>query len=133
VAEGSRFAENQITQFEDSLWKLEPLEQEISHKRFAKRAVKALNNMIVPNWEATPSSNGARRVAFISADDDGAKRRGQSLLEGFGYSVIDLGNLRVGGLIQQAGGPLAGRDLFKARESVISEDHSSPMAVQLRT
>jgi len=58
VAEGSRFAENQITQFEDSLWKLEPLEQEIPHKRFAKRAVKALNNMIVPNWEATPSSMG---------------------------------------------------------------------------
>ena len=58
MAEGSRFAENQITQFEDSLWKLEPLEQEISHKRFAKRAVKALNNMIVPNWEATPSSMG---------------------------------------------------------------------------
>ena len=28
MAEGSRFAENQITQFEDSLWKLEPLEQE---------------------------------------------------------------------------------------------------------
>ncbi len=49
MAEGSRFAENQITQFEDSLWKLEPLEQE---------TVKALNNMIVPNWEATPSSMG---------------------------------------------------------------------------
>ena len=28
-------------------------------------------------------------------------------------SVIDLGNLRDGGLIQQAGGPLAGRDLLE--------------------
>jgi 8-hydroxy-5-deazaflavin:NADPH oxidoreductase len=38
------------------------------------RVVKALNNMIVPNLEADPSLNGARRVAFISADDAGAKK-----------------------------------------------------------
>ena len=78
----------------------------------AARVVKALNNMIVPNLEADPVVNGARRVAFISADDGDAKKRVQTLLEGFGYSVIDLGNLRDGGLVQQAGGPLAGRDLF---------------------
>ena len=80
------------------------------------RVVKALNNMIVPNLEADPVVNGARRVAFISADDDNAKKRVQTLLDGFGYSVIDLGNLRDGGLIQQAGGPLAGRDLFEKGE-----------------
>ena len=80
------------------------------------RVVKALNNMIVPNLEAEPIVNGARRVAFISADDDGAKRQVEVLLAGFGYSVIDLGNLRDGGLIQQAGGPLAGRNLFEEGE-----------------
>jgi 8-hydroxy-5-deazaflavin:NADPH oxidoreductase len=80
------------------------------------RVVKALNTMIVPNLEAEPIVNGARRVAFISADDDGAKKRVGSLLAGFGYSVIDLGNLRDGGLIQQAGGPLAGRNLFEEGE-----------------
>ena len=80
------------------------------------RVVKALNNMIVPNLEADPVVNGARRVAFISADDDNAKKRVQTLLDGFGYSVIDLGNLRDGGLVQQAGGPLAGRDLFEKGE-----------------
>src|SRR5215472_15694901 len=80
------------------------------------RVVKALNNMIVPSLEADPVVNGARRVAFISADDDGARKRVQALLEGFGYSVIDLGNLRDGGLIQQAGGPLAGRDLWERGE-----------------
>ena len=80
------------------------------------RVVKALNNMIVPNLEADPVVNGARRVAFISADNDGAKKRVETLLEGFGYSVIDLGNLRDGGLIQQAGGPLAGRDLLERGE-----------------
>ena len=78
--------------------------------------VKALNNMTVPNLEADPLVNGARRVAFISADDDGAKKRVQNLLEGFGYAVVDLGNLRDGGLIQQAGGPLAGRDFLERGE-----------------
>ena len=79
------------------------------------RVVKALNNMIVP-LEADPVVNGAKRVAFISADDDGAKNRVESLLEGFGYAVVDLGNLRNGGLIQQAGGPLACRDFLERGE-----------------
>jgi predicted dinucleotide-binding enzyme len=81
------------------------------------RVVKALNNMTVRNLEAEPVVNGARRVAFISADNDGAKKRVEILLESFGYSVIDLGNLRDGGLIQQAGGPLAGRDFLERGES----------------
>ncbi len=80
------------------------------------RVVKALNNMTVPNLEADPVVNGARRVAFLSADDVGAKKQVQALLEGFGYSAIDLGNLRDGGLIQQAGGPLAGRNLLEQGE-----------------
>src|SRR5580693_7671948 len=36
------------------------------------RVVKAYNHMLVPNLEADPVVNGARRVAFISADDDDA-------------------------------------------------------------
>jgi len=77
------------------------------------RVVKALNNMTAPNLEADPVVNGARRVAFISGDDEGANRRVQTLLENCGYSVVDLGNLRDGGLIRQAGGPLAGRDFLE--------------------
>ena len=80
------------------------------------RVVKAFNHMLVPNLEADPVVNGARRVAFISADDDSAKKRVQTLLEGCGYSVVDLGNLRDGGLIQQAGGSIAGRDFFERGE-----------------
>ena len=37
-------------------------------------------------------------IVFISADDDSAKKRVEALLESFGYSVIDLGNLRDRGL-----------------------------------
>src|SRR6201988_64669 len=81
------------------------------------RVVKALNNMIVANLEADPVVDGTRRVAFISADDDIAKKRVETLLESFGYSVVDLGNLRDGGLIQQAGGPLAGRDFLERGDS----------------
>jgi 8-hydroxy-5-deazaflavin:NADPH oxidoreductase len=80
------------------------------------RVVKALNNMTVPNLEADPLVNGARRVAFVSADDDAAKKRVELLLMELGYSFIDLGDLRFGGLIQQAGGPLAGRDLLERGE-----------------
>ena len=63
--------------------------------------------------EADPVINGMRRIAFVSGDDDGAKMQVEALLKNFGYSVVDLGNLRDGGLIQQAGGPLAGRELFE--------------------
>jgi predicted dinucleotide-binding enzyme len=80
------------------------------------RVVKALNTITVPKLEAAPIVNGARRVVFISADDDGAKKQVGTLLADFGYSVIDLGNLRDGGLIQQAGGPLAGRNLLEVGE-----------------
>jgi len=80
------------------------------------RVVKAFNHMLVPNIEADPVMDEARRVAFISADDEDAKKRVRSLLEKCGYSVVDLGNLRDGGLMQQAGGPLAGRDFFEKGE-----------------
>ena len=77
------------------------------------RVVKAFNHMIVSNLEADPIVDGARRVAFVSADDDDAKKRVEVLLDTLGYSVIDLGDLRNGGLIQQAGGPLAGHDFLE--------------------
>src|SRR6266403_56247 len=48
------------------------------------RMVKALNTMVVPTLEADPVVNGARRVAFVAADDDGAKKRVETLLAGFG-------------------------------------------------
>jgi 8-hydroxy-5-deazaflavin:NADPH oxidoreductase len=80
------------------------------------RVVKAFNHMTVPNLEADPVVNRARRVAFVSADDDCAKKPVETLLKAFAYSVVDLGNLRDGGLIQQAGGPLAGRDFLERRE-----------------
>src|SRR3984893_13653963 len=80
------------------------------------RVVKALNTITVPKLEADPIVNGARRVVFISGDDDGAKKQVGTLLAGFGYSLIDLGNLRDGGVIQQVGGPFVMRNLLEEGE-----------------
>ena len=77
------------------------------------RVVKAFNHMLVQNIDDDPTMTGAKRVAFISADHDDAKKRVRTLLCQCGYSVVDLGGLRDGGLIQQAGGPLAGRGFFE--------------------
>jgi predicted dinucleotide-binding enzyme len=77
------------------------------------RVVKAFNNMRAPNLEADPSVNGAKRLAFLSGDDEGAKKQVNVFLKKLGYAVVDLGNLRDGGFFQQAGGPLAGRDFLE--------------------
>jgi len=59
-----------------------------------------------------PSKDQGTRVIFVSGDDDEAKQAVQDLIESFGFAAIDLGGLVTGGRLQQAGGPLAGLDLF---------------------
>ena len=77
------------------------------------KVVKAINHMLVANFEAGGEVHGAKRVAFVSADDADAKTTVGALLRTFGFAVIDVGTLRDGGLLQQAGGPLAGLDLLQ--------------------
>jgi len=76
------------------------------------KVVKAINHMIMSNFEAGGDANGAQRVAFVSGDDFGSKQKVSTLLGQFGFHPVDLGNLRDGGLMQQAGGPLAGLDFL---------------------
>ena len=77
------------------------------------RVVKALNSLLVKHFAADPRVGDGHRVSFVSGDDDQAKRVVGSLLSASGFAVIDLGSLAVGGLMQQAGGPLGGRDLIQ--------------------
>ncbi len=77
------------------------------------RIVKALNNLHMERFEEGPLVSGARRVTFISGDEPEAKAEVGALLRSFGFADIDLGNLKEGGLIQQAGGPLAGLDILQ--------------------
>ena len=76
------------------------------------RVVKALNTLLMENFEAGPKQGAGRRVIFLSGNES-AKREVGALFSSFGFVIIDLGDLHTGGLIQQAGGPLAGRDLVQ--------------------
>jgi predicted dinucleotide-binding enzyme len=78
------------------------------------RVVKAFNSITMANFQKGPRAGDARRVLFVSGNDADAKQQVTRLIEGFGYAVIDLGDLESGGLMQQPGGPLAGKDLLLA-------------------
>jgi predicted dinucleotide-binding enzyme len=78
------------------------------------RVVKAFNSVTMANFQKGPRAGDARRLLFVSGNDADAKQQVTSLIESFGYAVIDLGDLESGGLMQQAGAPLAGKDLLLA-------------------
>jgi len=78
------------------------------------RIVKAFNSIRMAHFNGGPIKGQGRRVIFVSGDDEESKRTVKDLIESFGFAAIDLGGLVTGGRLQQAGGPLAGLDLFIA-------------------
>jgi 8-hydroxy-5-deazaflavin:NADPH oxidoreductase len=76
------------------------------------RIVKAFNSIRMDRFNEGPIKDQGKRVIFVSGDDEESKRVIKGLIESFGFAAIDLGGLVTGGRIQQAGGPLAGLDLF---------------------
>jgi predicted dinucleotide-binding enzyme len=83
---------------------------------FARGAliVKAFNSIRISSFNEGPIKGQGRRVIFVSGDDEESKGVVKDLIESFGFAAIDLGGIVTGGRIQQAGGPLAGLDLFIA-------------------
>jgi predicted dinucleotide-binding enzyme len=77
------------------------------------RVVKAFNTIPAELMGADPREGKGRRILFLSGDDAAAKKEFGAILEERGFALIDLGGLREGGKIQQAGGPLAGLNLIK--------------------
>ncbi|HZY59427.1 MAG TPA: hypothetical protein VFE56_06660, partial [Candidatus Binataceae bacterium] len=75
------------------------------------RIVKAFNSIVTARFNEGPIKNGGRRVIFVSGDHLEPTDFVKSLIESFGFTPIYLGGLATGGPLQQAGGPLAGRDL----------------------
>jgi predicted dinucleotide-binding enzyme len=59
-----------------------------------------------------PHEAGGQRVIFLSGDDAEAKSEVAALFEAAGFFVVDLGGLRQGGVMQQVGAPLAGKNLI---------------------
>lgn len=75
------------------------------------RVVKAFNSIVTARFNEGPIKNGGRRVIFVSGDHPEPTEFIKSVIEGFGFVPVYLGGLTSGGRFQQAGGPLAGRDL----------------------
>ena len=77
------------------------------------RIVKAFNSIVTARLNEGPVKNGGRRVIFVSGDHPEPTAFITQLIESFGFTAIDVGSLATGGRLQQAGGPLAGRDLVE--------------------
>src|SRR6201987_2258001 len=75
------------------------------------RVVKAFNSIVIERFNQGPTKDGGRRVIFVSGDHAGPIEFVKNLIASFGFAPIHLGGLETGGRMQQAGGPLAGRDL----------------------
>jgi predicted dinucleotide-binding enzyme len=75
------------------------------------RVVKAFNSIVTARFNEGPIKNGGRRIIFVSGDHPEPTEFVKSVIEGFGFVPVYLGGLATGGRLQQAGGPLAGRDL----------------------
>jgi len=80
------------------------------------RIVKAFNSIVTARFNEGPVKNGGRRVIFVSGDHPEPTAFIKQLIESFGFAAIDLGGIATGGRLQQAGGPLAGRDLVEFRD-----------------
>jgi 8-hydroxy-5-deazaflavin:NADPH oxidoreductase len=79
------------------------------------RVVKAANTLGAGVLGSDPDQAGGQRVIFLSGDDAEAKSEVVALFEDAGFFIIDLGDLREGGQMQQAGAPLAGHNLIRLR------------------
>jgi len=71
---------------------------------------KAFNAIRMEHFDKGPKFHDGKRVIFVSGDDKDAKAVVIALVNEFGYAPVDLGGLVTGGRMQQAGGPIAGRD-----------------------
>jgi 8-hydroxy-5-deazaflavin:NADPH oxidoreductase len=77
------------------------------------RVVKAGNTFRADVLNSDPHQAGGQLVIFMSGDDADAKADVAALFDQAGFFVIDLGGLREGGRMQQAGAPLSGQNLIR--------------------
>jgi predicted dinucleotide-binding enzyme len=77
------------------------------------RVVKAANTLGAEVLVSDPQEAGGRRVIFVSGDDADAKAKVVALFEDAGFAAIDLGELPIGGAMQEIHHPLAGLNLIR--------------------
>ncbi len=67
------------------------------------RVVKTFNTNGMPVLAKAPPFAGVKRVLFVSGNDSNAKSVVVDLLQSFGFATVDLGDLHLGGRLQQVG------------------------------
>jgi len=75
--------------------------------------VKAFNTLYYRVLEADPKESFGKRVLFISGNHAEEKQEVKTIIETFGFAVIDLGTLAAGGKLQDAKGPLSAINLIR--------------------
>ncbi|GJG86750.1 coenzyme F420-dependent NADP oxidoreductase [Gemmatimonadetes bacterium T265] len=75
--------------------------------------VKAFNHLPASTLAEDPPASGARRVVFVSSDDDAASTRVAELVGRLGFAPVELGKLGEGGMLVQARGRTWGRLVFQ--------------------
>jgi 8-hydroxy-5-deazaflavin:NADPH oxidoreductase len=84
----------------------------ISKKAPGAEVVKAFNSIKMETFDLGPKVKNGTRILFVSGDERRAKELVIDFIKSMGFKTIDLGGLAEGGLMQQAGGPLAGKDII---------------------
>lgn len=74
--------------------------------------VKAFNTLYYQLLQLSPIYGEGNRVLFISGDNNPAKNTVMEIIESAGFAAIDLGSLKAGCKLHQAGGLLAGKNLI---------------------
>jgi len=77
------------------------------------RIVKAFNTVFMNVVAKSADRSDGGLVIFFAGDDTDAKATVSTFIDSLGLAPVDLGELRQGGLLMQAGGPLNGLHLAK--------------------
>jgi predicted dinucleotide-binding enzyme len=75
--------------------------------------VKAFNALLGEWIDSNPKVGKGNRVVFISGDHEEAKTVVAQLITDMEFAPVDIGDIKIGGALQQAGKPLAALNLIK--------------------
>ena len=77
------------------------------------RVVKAFNTVFMNVIAKGVHNSDGRLIIFLAGDDTDAKAAVSTFIDSLGLAPVDLGELRQGGQLMQAGGPLVALHLVK--------------------
>ncbi|MDP9077703.1 MAG: NAD(P)-binding domain-containing protein [Bacteroidota bacterium] len=77
------------------------------------KVVKAFNSLIGAWIEGDPQVGQGRKVVLVSGDHPQSNETVSGIIEKTGFFPLTLGSLQIGGLVQQAGKPLAAVNLIR--------------------